>query len=105
MCRSCRSYSKERATAVPIDRRYKDCEVVNGAGAYSDGVDLESMTMRCVLRGISLGVVFGMIVAGCAADGPSVHVTADLSAPKAAAVSFFGAVAAGDTRTARDASI
>src|SRR5579864_7511330 len=41
---------------------------------------------------------------GCASH-PQPHVTADLSAPKPAAVSFFRAVAEGDVRTARDASI
>lgn len=62
--------------------------------------------MMSVARGISLAAIVGTAVAmaGCAVE-PSGHVSADLSTPRTAAVSFFRAVGADDLRTARDASV
>jgi hypothetical protein len=48
---------------------------------------------------------FLAIVPGGCNSHPPVRVAADLSGPKAAAVTFFRAVSVGDVRTARDASI
>ena len=54
-----------------------------------------------------LVVLCGSALPGCASpdDAPTARVTSDLSGPKPAALTFLRAIAAGDTRTAQQASV
>jgi hypothetical protein len=61
--------------------------------------------VRCIKRGISLGLLYGTSIAvGCAPKTPPL-VAGDLSAPKPAAVTFLRAAVAGDLETAKNASV
>ena len=54
-----------------------------------------------------LVLLCGLAPPGCASsdDAPRARVASDLSGPKPAALTFLRAIAAGDTRTAQDASV
>lgn len=54
-----------------------------------------------------LGLICGCALPGCASteDAPAQRVASDLSGPKPAALTFLRAIAAGDARTAQNASI
>jgi len=85
-------------------RRRKLCEVEHNLAvieiAFASNLH---MTQRpFIALGLALLLVF---IGGCASHKPAPHVAADLTSPKAAALTFLRAISAGDVQTAKSACI